>query len=335
MAILAVKINHLETLRMNEFFDYSGYCWALSRNREQDGAMGAELEDFYEGTVRSSQMEEIPVVFVYDNQIVGWYRKAVIYRYIRHPALFLEGNICANIRDVRFLKYPQKFHDIFFTEGKDYLVIETSDIRYEMLLRVIEADQGPFEAVDYAKVPVDVRIKQKNHVYAKKGQRLTAKDRVYHLLNLCETLTQEIMNDRCYGIGTVKALVELALEATRLDAKEVNAWYYLAMGYYQLGFVQKGLKAIDRALHMESDADDLFVMKGHLMVSKGCLERALECYENAYQFCPDDTYYIMAGKACGCMGNRIAADQYYRKVKDMEILSDFGITLTKKKQKRY
>lgn len=333
MAILAVKINQLETLRMNEFFDYSGCCWALSRNREQDGAMGAELEDFYEGTVRSSRMEEIPVVFVYEDQIVGWYRKAVIYRYIRHPALFLEGNICANIRDVRFLKYPKKFHEISFTEDKNYLVIETSDTRYEMLVRFMEESQGPFEAVDYAKVPMDDRIKQKNQVRMKTGQRLTAKDRVYHLLNLCETLAQEIMDDRCYGIGTVKTLVELALEATRLDAKEVNAWYYLAMGYYQLGFVQKGLKAIDRAIHLESDADDLFVMKGNLMVSKGCLEGALGCYENAYHLCPDDTYYVMAGQACGCMGNRIAAEQYYRKVKDTEILRDFGITLAKKKQR--
>ena len=47
MAILAVKIDNRATLRMNEFFDYAGQCWALSTDREQDGVMGAELEDFY------------------------------------------------------------------------------------------------------------------------------------------------------------------------------------------------------------------------------------------------------------------------------------------------
>ena len=50
MAILAVKIDNLATLRMNEFFDYAGHCWALSRSRDGEDAVGAELEDFYEGT---------------------------------------------------------------------------------------------------------------------------------------------------------------------------------------------------------------------------------------------------------------------------------------------
>ena len=49
MAILAVKIDNLATLRMNEFFDYAGHCWALSRSRSSEDAVGAELEDFYEG----------------------------------------------------------------------------------------------------------------------------------------------------------------------------------------------------------------------------------------------------------------------------------------------
>ena len=95
MAILAVKIDERATLRMNEFFDYSGFCWAVSRKRSEDGAEGADLEDFYEGTVRSSCIEDVPVIFIYENKIVGWYVTAEVYRYIRHPALFLEGNICA------------------------------------------------------------------------------------------------------------------------------------------------------------------------------------------------------------------------------------------------
>lgn len=339
MAILAVQIQHLETLRMNEFFDYAGFCWALSRNREQDGAMGAELEDFYDGTVQSSRMEEIPVIFVYDNQIVGWYRKATIYRYIRHPALFLEGNICASIREVRCLKKTKPFDGIDFGENKSYLVIETGDVRYKTLMNMIEKDEGPFEILDYVKAPSDARWKHKtihqNIPRGKNSRTMTANDKVNQLLALCEIFAQEIMDDRCEGIGTVKALEEAAMEVVRLRAKEVNGWYYLAMAYYQAGFAKKGLKAIDRAIHLEPDADDLFAMKGNLMVSKGCFEGALSCYEEAYRLSPEDTYYIMAGKACGCMGNPMAAEHYYRKVKDTELLSTFGISLGKKKQRMY
>ena len=80
------------------------------------------------------------------------------------------------------------------------------------------------------------------------------------------------MEDRCQGLGTVKALEELALEATRLSAGNVNGWYYLAMANYQLGFVRKGLKAIDRAVRLEPEADDLLAMKGNLLVSNSCFE---------------------------------------------------------------
>ena len=79
MAILAVKIDERATLRMNEFFDYSGFCWAVSRKRSEDGAEGADLEDFYEGTVRSSCIEDVPVIFMYENKIVGHRRSLPVY----------------------------------------------------------------------------------------------------------------------------------------------------------------------------------------------------------------------------------------------------------------
>ena len=331
MAILAVKIDDPATLRMNEFFDYAGACWALSRNREADGMMGAELEDFYDGTVRSSQMEEVPVVFIYEDQVVGWYEKAMVYRYIRRPALFLEGNICAKVQDVRLLVKPETFSGLDFGKDKNYLVVESDDARYEEFVRLMKRIKGTFEPVEYSKVPVDTRSKRlmtKSKV--RMGQKLTAQDKVTHLLQLCEGFAGEIMDDTCQGIGTVKALLELSQEATRYAASSVNAWYYLAMANYQLGFVKKGLKAIDRAIRLEPDADDLLVMKGNLMVSNGCLEEALKCYESAYKICPDDSYYVMAGMACKCMGNRIAEMQYYKKVKDSDILKEFGISFGKK-----
>ncbi|MBQ2287693.1 MAG: hypothetical protein II251_03135 [Lachnospiraceae bacterium] len=330
MAIFAVKIDNLATLRMNEFFDYAGECWALSRHREDDGMMGAELEDFYDGTVRSGHMEGVPVIFVYEDQIIGWYEKAMIYRYVRRPALFLEGNICAKVQDVRLLLKSKTFPGLNFGKDKNYLVIEADDARFEKLHYLMQHEKGPFETIEYTKVPVDPRAK--NAAQHKSGivKRVTSQDKVESLLGLCELFASEIMEDRCPGIGTVKALEEAALQATRYSASNVNAWYYLAMANYQLGFVKKGLRAIDRAVRLEPDADDLLVMEGNLMVSNGCLAEALNCYESAYEICPDDSYYVMAGQACKCMGNRIAERQYYKKVKDTDRLKEFGILPGKK-----
>ena len=331
MAVLIVKIDTLATLRMNEFFDYAGYCWALSRNRESDTVLAAELEDFYEGTVRSNCMDDIPVIFIYKDQVIGWYKRAEIYRYIRHPSLFLEGNIRAAVRDVRLLKKPAVAKDIEFGSDKNYLVIESGDIRYDRFKSMIDSDEGPFEDIDYAKVKTDTRIRSSSHVIGRRKGRITPADRIENLLNLCEVFASEIMEDRCQGIGTVKGLKELALEATRYRVSSVNAWYYLAMADYQLGFTKKGLRAIDRAIRLEPDGDDLMVMKANLLVSDGCLEEALKYYDEACEIFPDDSYYIMAGRACACMGNSAAADMYYRKVKDSDILKAFGISLSKKR----
>lgn len=344
MAILAVKIDNLATLRMNEFFDYAGHCWALSRSRSREDAVGAELEDFYEGTVRSGHMEGIPVIFIYENQVVGWYETAIVYRYIRHPALFLEGNICADTRNVRLLKQPVSDQayisqdvrmGVDFPQDKNYLVIENGDMRYSPLKTLIHENPGPFETVDYAKAAADGRAQLFGQAgrtgVSKKAVGSKRSSRIEGLLKGCEIFASEIMEDRCRDIGTVKALGELALEVTRQAAGNVNGWYYLAMANYQLGFVRKGLKAVDRAIRLEPDGDDLLVMKGNLLVSNSCFEEALHCYEEAYAINPEDSYYIMAGRACACMGNPVAAEGYYRKVKDPEILKDFEIKLNKKK----
>lgn len=137
-----------------------------------------------------------------------------------------------------------------FSQDKNYLVIESGDVRYLPLKSLINEGRGPFEAVDYAKTMADDRGKMWEENGTNSG-----------LLQRCEAFAAEIMEDRCQGIGTVKALAEAALEVTRLEADNVNGWYYLAMAYYQLGTVRKGLKAIDRAVRLEPDGDDLLVME--------------------------------------------------------------------------
>ena len=53
MAILVVRIEDDSTLLMNEFFDYNGVCYGLTRSREKNDEICINLEDFYEGTVQS------------------------------------------------------------------------------------------------------------------------------------------------------------------------------------------------------------------------------------------------------------------------------------------
>ena len=71
MAILVVRIEDVSTLLMNEFFDYNGRCYALTRSRKENTDVCINLEDFYEGTVQSESLEDIPVVFV-KAQDGGW-----------------------------------------------------------------------------------------------------------------------------------------------------------------------------------------------------------------------------------------------------------------------
>lgn len=46
MAILVVRIEDVSTLLMNEFFDYNGRCYALTRSRKENTDVCINLEDF-------------------------------------------------------------------------------------------------------------------------------------------------------------------------------------------------------------------------------------------------------------------------------------------------
>ena len=55
MAILVVRIEDASTLLMNEFFDYNGRCYALTRSRKENTDVCINLEDFYvNGSERKS-----------------------------------------------------------------------------------------------------------------------------------------------------------------------------------------------------------------------------------------------------------------------------------------
>ena len=64
MALLAIKVEDSATLPLNEFYDYQGTCYALTRTRDSVSDICIELEDFYDGTVTDETLEHVDIVFV-------------------------------------------------------------------------------------------------------------------------------------------------------------------------------------------------------------------------------------------------------------------------------
>ena len=63
-AILAVKVEDPRSLKLNEFYDYDGKCYGLTRSRALTDRVCIDLADFYEGTVRSEVMRDLRMVQV-------------------------------------------------------------------------------------------------------------------------------------------------------------------------------------------------------------------------------------------------------------------------------
>ena len=82
MAVLAVLVEDPGTLLLNEFFDYDGRCYAISRSRTENNDICIDFQDFYDSDVSAESMHDIPVIFIIpdadtgDTHICGWYRHA-------------------------------------------------------------------------------------------------------------------------------------------------------------------------------------------------------------------------------------------------------------------
>ncbi len=331
MAIMVVYIEDDRTLRMNEFFDYNGWCWALSRSRHSDGAQCAELEDFYDCTVQSRHIDDIPVLFVWDGKAAGWYNKARVYRNLHKVALFLGGNIRARTSDAVLLKQPVPLNMVLSEGGgKSYIVFEEDDSRYDQLMAFMKKHASEKEPIAYAQVNARMGQEETRRFGPSNADRkkyLNKEEKIQGYLAICHTLAEKLLADECEGIRPVKQFYETAKKAVRLDASCIDGWYYLAMASEQLGFIHEGLKAIERALKQEPEGDDLLAMKGNLLTDAGQFEAALNCYEAAWKAGGDDNYLIMAGRACEFIGNMDAAYKYYQKVPDKDLLDAYGVSL--------
>lgn len=353
MAIMAVKIEDWSSLKMNEFFDFNGYCYGLSRSREKSSSIGAELEDFYECTVLTDWIEDIPVIFLCHDSgkksdsdhglvICGWYKQAKICRQVFYPSLFLEGNICARSTDAVLLREDawidpaSVFHGNWMDFGdKLYRVIEDDEDDYEALDDMIKKSKHPRMPVCYGGVSSDFQKDRLRRflIMAQKrsGKSLSAKEanklRYEYCIEQCGEYARRLMSDECESIGDIKTLRDYAVMAITCGKDEPDGYYYKAMADEQLGFTKEGLKSVNQALKLEPDGADILALKANLLAEMKSYEDAVQLYGESYDISGDESYLLMQGRLLFLMGNVDGAYKVYRQIEDKTILTQAGINL--------
>lgn len=319
MAILVVRIEDDSTLLMNEFFDYNGMCYGLTRSREKNDEICINLEDFYEGTVQSECLSDIPVFFVQERGgswcVIGWYRRAHVRKRILRPSLFLEGNIRADVRDVWLLQEENRTTTFAAHFGERYYeVVEEDDARYQPLLKVMDGSSGQNALLRYDCVDIFLQSTIRNDYSA--------------CLRECERLALALMREECENLGDIKRLEVCGRQAAILNGREADGYYYEAMADEQLGRTRQGMKAIEKALRIEPEAADLMAVKGQLLVGMNRNEAAAQWFHKAWSESGDDDYLLLEGRAWLLDGQPDNALVCFKKIEDPMILDAAGINLS-------
>ncbi len=339
MAIMIVKIEDQNTLKMNEFFDFNGRCYALSRSRMSGDDVAVDLTDFYECTVFSEQIDNVPVIFVAQKEdgkdyICGWYKQAIIYSKVQRPTLFLEGNIIAKSLDAVLLKSENWISadqwlvkEYLYFGDREYAVIEDDDMYAYKLKKLLTSNINGTWPVRYELYAPKLEVFQ-----IKKAK--TREESCEICIDFCGDLASRLMDDACEDIGEIKALREYASKAITFNGKCVDGYYYKAMAEEQLGFIKDGLKSVNKALELESDAADIMALKANLLLAYGNDQGAMELYQESYDISGDESYLLMKGKVLFRMGDVDGAYKVYRKILDKTLLEEAGINL-KDMEKRW
>lgn len=336
MAILAVKIENEASVLMNEFYDYNGWCYALSRSRTDTGNQCIQLEDFYECSLQTQWIDHIPVIFVADQQIIGWYTKACIYEKLQIVSTFLEGNIKAAIGDAILLPASsRKTYNQFNFGDKFYEVIEDDDSRYEQLETILSSNAKGLP-IRYSQVESLYKGDNIRLIGIKHGKNLkeAKKAQEAYCIQQCGVIAQAVMADACKDIRELKTMYQYADQALVYNRQSVDGWYYKAMACEQLGMNKEGLKAIEKAISQEEDGDDLICQKGHLLFALGQYDQAISCYEEAYNISGEQGYLLYLGRAWSTKGNMDQAYKAYSRIENKQLLEDSGINL-KDMEKRW
>lgn len=318
MAILVVRIEDESTLMMNEFFDYNGACYGVTRPREENGDICINLEDFYEGTVQSERLTDIPVVFVVEREgswrVIGWYKKAEIRKKILRPSLFLEGNVLADTRDVWLLS-ESEWTTVFKARFGEryYEVVEEDDARYQPLKDQMMNQSGQNALLRYDCVDIFLQSTIRHDYEA--------------CLAECERLATDLMSEGCAGLPDIKRLEICGRQASMLNGHQADGFYYEAMADEQMGRIRSGMKAVERALRIEPDGEDIMALKGQLLVGMGKPDAAAQWFHKAWYESGDDDYLLLEGRAWLLEEQPDHALDCFRKVTDQSVLDAAGINL--------
>lgn len=324
MVILLVRVENTESLPLNEFFDFNGKCYAISRPRDVQEENAIDFADFFEASVKTSKLEGSAVVFVeadgVDGRVLGWYKEAVISKKIIRPSLFLEGNIIASASDVVLLpKNSDKFSVSLSDSRKLYDVVEFEDERFDILYAMMDSYSGDNAFMRYPYVEANLI-----------GSAIKS---IEACNEACEYYASRILNNSCNSIQEIKLLEKYATKLTEMDSKSADGYYYLAMAQCQLGFAKKGMRAIEKALKLEPGASDILAQKGIILCSMGYNEAAADCFGEAYERSHNEQYLLLKGRAY------LRADEIdkgyacLKAIEDSAILEEAGIRINEIERK--
>lgn len=318
MAILLVKIEDEKSLAFNEFFDYNGFCYACTGSRNHPEGRAIDMSDFYEAAVNTEVLSDVPVVFVTADKeaatVLGWYRKAEVFRESRSLSFFLEGNVKAYAADGVWLpKESQTYNIPWPANDKRYEVIEEEDTRFRQLEHMLNAYGGANQLRRY--------YTSEPHIIPKAMQDPAG------CRKACERWAALVASEECQDIRDLKTLEVYAKKLCEKAPKDPDGYYYLALADYHLGFVKEGLKQIGKALKLEPEAADLIALKGLLLVSRGYMADGAEHLHRAWEISHYDTYLILEGRAFLMVGQADKAYDCFKQIGDESVLEEAGIRL--------
>ena len=271
MAILVVRIEDVSTLLMNEFFDYNGRCYALTRSRKENTDVCINLEDFYEGTVQSESLEDIPVVFVKAQDggwaVIGYYKRAEVRKKIMRPSLFLEGNIRADVREAWLFSEDERKQIFAAHFGERYYeVVEDDDARYQPLMACMTDNPGQNSLLRYDCVDIFLQSTIRNQYEACLAECERLADGYYY----------EAMADE--QLGRVRQGMKAIEKALRIEPEGADLMALKGQLLVGMGKADAAAQWFHKAWY-ESGDDDYLMLEGRAWLLDEKPDDALDCFK--------------------------------------------------------
>ncbi len=318
MAYLLIKIEDTASLALNEFFDYNGRCYALAGSRSGDEGDSFRMEEFYEASRDTEELEDIPVFFAAGDDrepvILGWYRRAKISKKVKNLSLFLQGNVEADAQEAVLL--PEENWTVrirWQAPGQTHEVVEEEDMRYAILQKLLQKEPEENAFLRYAKAAV--RLEPKLVSQPEK------------CLEYCGQLARVLLDNQCQDISEIKLLEQYAAKMKAKCPKNPDGYYYHALACCHLGFFRDGMKSIQKAIQLEPEAADLQALKGMLLAEKGYYQDSAACLHEAYEKNREEEYLLLEGRVFSFAGQMDRAYECFAVVQDQTLLADAGIHL--------